>query len=345
MALPLANMVHTCRFDRQTLSTHVRDDKFNVPAQWLVDHQSRLCPGCKVSIVALKGRCDGCKNRTLDSCHDVSAPRARNLPKLVLNHVQQVTLGASETVLSLGLPPPRAKTRRGKEVFEVEKIIDKRRQGKKVEYLVVWKGYSDPSDNSWENLTSLATCKDTINAFERTYIPPPCVKKGDDVCSCGDTGCDGPPAVVYQASSSSWDGVPKETPIPAVSEALPVSSKIEYKLETISAVSKALPVISKIEYKAESIPGVSEALPVISKFEMAEAIPAAVSALLNAEHKIEASMFIPAPLPTLGAVKKTKTPTSSLSTTTRKYQSKSLSTICQPLRVPRKLLMSRSLRL
>ena len=129
----------------------------------MVDHQSRLCPGCKVSIVALKGRC----NRTLDSCHDVSAPRARNLPKLVLNHVQQVTLGASETVLSLGLPPPRAKTRRGKEVFEVEKIIDKRRQGKKVEYLVAWKG----SDNSWENLISLATCKDTINAFERTYIP------------------------------------------------------------------------------------------------------------------------------------------------------------------------------
>ena len=164
---------------RLHLSTHIRDDKFDVPTQWLVDHQSRLCPDCKVSIVAIRGRCDGCKNRTLDSCHDVSAPRARNLPKLVLNHVQQVSLGASEAVLSSGLPPPpRAKFRNGKEVFEVEKIIDKRRQGKKVEYLVVWKGYPDPSEHTWQNLTSLATCKDSINAFERDYFPPPCVKKG-----------------------------------------------------------------------------------------------------------------------------------------------------------------------
>ncbi len=29
-----------------------------------------------------------------------------------------------------------------------------------------------------------------INAFERTYFPPSCVKKEGEVCSCGDTGCE-----------------------------------------------------------------------------------------------------------------------------------------------------------
>ena len=39
-----------------------------------------------------------------DDCYYKSAPRSRNLPKLQLNHVVQVSLGVSEIALSAGLP-------------------------------------------------------------------------------------------------------------------------------------------------------------------------------------------------------------------------------------------------
>ena len=60
----------------------------------------------------------------------------------------------------------------------------------RVQYLVVWKDY--PGEDSCAAVSALAGCKDAINEFERTYFPPHCVKRKDEVCSCGDTGCEGP---------------------------------------------------------------------------------------------------------------------------------------------------------
>ena len=37
----------------------------------------------------------------------------------------------------------------GEPEYEVEKVIDKRKQGCKLQYLIKWKGYPT-SDNSWE---------------------------------------------------------------------------------------------------------------------------------------------------------------------------------------------------
>jgi hypothetical protein len=103
-------------------------------------------------------------------------------------------------------------------VSDVEKIIGKRREGKKVEYRVVWKGLLD---QTWENLASLHACKKLLNAFEQSDFPPACAKKdGDSACSCGDTGCEGPPETVYHATSSS---VPSVLPtVPAVSSSSPL---------------------------------------------------------------------------------------------------------------------------
>ena len=49
--------------------------------------------------------------------------------------------------------------------MEVEEIIDKREKGKKIEYLVKWKGYDKPSDNTWEVSSNLG--KAVIDNFEK----------------------------------------------------------------------------------------------------------------------------------------------------------------------------------
>ncbi|XP_001624635.3 chromodomain Y-like protein 2 [Nematostella vectensis] len=50
------------------------------------------------------------------------------------------------------------------ELFEVEKILDRRVQRGKVEYLVRWKGYG-PADDTWEPSKNLKGCKELIDNF------------------------------------------------------------------------------------------------------------------------------------------------------------------------------------
>merc|ERR1712173_361558 len=53
------------------------------------------------------------------------------------------------------------------EVYEVENILEKRMKGKNVEYLVKWKNYDKPSDNTWEPASSLDGALDIITKFEQ----------------------------------------------------------------------------------------------------------------------------------------------------------------------------------
>ena len=41
------------------------------------------------------------------------------------------------------------------EEYEVEKVLDKRVKKGQVEYLVKWKNYDDPDDNTWEPIGNL----------------------------------------------------------------------------------------------------------------------------------------------------------------------------------------------
>lgn len=50
------------------------------------------------------------------------------------------------------------------EEYTVEKILEKRMKGGKVEYLIKWEGYPD-SENTWEPQDNL-DCPDIINGFE-----------------------------------------------------------------------------------------------------------------------------------------------------------------------------------
>jgi len=52
------------------------------------------------------------------------------------------------------------------EVYEVEKILDKRTKKGKTEYLIKWKGYEDEAENTWEPIDNL-DCEDKIQDFEK----------------------------------------------------------------------------------------------------------------------------------------------------------------------------------
>ena len=78
---------------------------------------------------------------------------------------------------------------------EVEAILDKRETGKKTEYLVKWKDYDQPSDNSWEAAKNLG--KSVIDDFEKKLFEKQ--KKVED-------------SKIDSSPSNSKSGKPKEIP-------------------------------------------------------------------------------------------------------------------------------------
>ena len=59
-------------------------------------------------------------------------------------------------------------TKKDEDVFEVERILDERmdKESKK-EYLVKWKGWNNPEDNTWESVDSLDGSKKLIKDYEK----------------------------------------------------------------------------------------------------------------------------------------------------------------------------------
>ena len=53
------------------------------------------------------------------------------------------------------------------EEYEVEKILDKRQRKGGIEYLVKWKNFDDPDDNTWEPSDNLADAEAKIKQFEK----------------------------------------------------------------------------------------------------------------------------------------------------------------------------------
>ena len=52
------------------------------------------------------------------------------------------------------------------EDYEVEALLGKRRKKGEVQYLVKWKGWDRPQDNTWERLENLSGCKNLLRDFE-----------------------------------------------------------------------------------------------------------------------------------------------------------------------------------
>ena len=61
--------------------------------------------------------------------------------------------------------PPPVSIVNNEEWYEVEQVLDKWMWYRCIEYLVKWKGYPD-SNNTWEPVSNLDSCKDLVHDFE-----------------------------------------------------------------------------------------------------------------------------------------------------------------------------------
>ena len=53
------------------------------------------------------------------------------------------------------------------EEYEVERILDKRKHRRRIEYLVKWVGY-ELHDATWESLDNLTNAQDAVKEFEES---------------------------------------------------------------------------------------------------------------------------------------------------------------------------------
>lgn len=53
-------------------------------------------------------------------------------------------------------------------VFTVEKILDKKKEGRRALYLIKWEGFEE-RDATWEPLSNLNNVKEMVKEFDRQY--------------------------------------------------------------------------------------------------------------------------------------------------------------------------------
>ncbi|NXR61585.1 MPP8 phase, partial [Rhadina sibilatrix] len=92
----------------------------------------------------------------------------------------------------------------GEDVFEVEKILDVKKEGGKILYKVRWKGYTS-DDDTWEPEVHLEDCKEVLLEFRKKVVDnkPKPVKKDIQKLSLNDD--------IFEAESDSdWQSEPKD---------------------------------------------------------------------------------------------------------------------------------------
>jgi hypothetical protein len=78
-----------------------------------------------------------------------------------------VTLFKGRTV-----PPPPPVTTNEDIEYEVAEILDSRKRGKQIQYLVAWRGYG-PEENTWEPIAHLVNCKQLLSSFHQQFPNKP----------------------------------------------------------------------------------------------------------------------------------------------------------------------------
>ena len=69
-------------------------------------------------------------------------------------------------------PPAPADLVEEEEEYEVKAILDSRKKGRYIEYLVKWKGYSD-AENSWEPRGNVRHAEEEVENFHKQYPNKP----------------------------------------------------------------------------------------------------------------------------------------------------------------------------
>ena len=69
-------------------------------------------------------------------------------------------------------PGPSNVTEDCKEEYEVEYVVDSRYKGKRLEYLVHWKGWSD-TDHTWEPVSNLGNAAAAVRDFHASHPSAP----------------------------------------------------------------------------------------------------------------------------------------------------------------------------
>ena len=69
-------------------------------------------------------------------------------------------------------PGPSNVTEDRDKEYEVENIVDSRYKGKRLEYLVQWKGWSE-TDRTWEPVSNLGNAADAVRDFHTTHPAAP----------------------------------------------------------------------------------------------------------------------------------------------------------------------------
>ena len=74
-------------------------------------------------------------------------------------------------------PGPSNVTEDREEEYEVEYIVDSCYKGKRVEYLMHWKGWSE-TDQTWEPASHLDNAPDAVHEFHTAHLSAPCCLRG-----------------------------------------------------------------------------------------------------------------------------------------------------------------------
>jgi hypothetical protein len=70
------------------------------------------------------------------------------------------------------IPPPPVVTPEGEEEYEVEKILNSRKVGRQLQYLIRWKGYG-PEEDTWQPKADVANAPELVQQFHRQHPEAP----------------------------------------------------------------------------------------------------------------------------------------------------------------------------